>query len=524
MFTSKKSSILKYGLVAVLIFSAVFYYLRLFDQKLLLGDEGVALTNAWRISYGEIPYRDFFIISSPFSFFSTAIILKIFGPSIVVGRIISLILAFGIIFILNLVLNKITGDIYLKIMSFSLLVPFGVSYWPIPSHHWWADLLCLLSIYFFFAADTKEQSQAEQNSTNFANWMSIFLSGLFCALAVWTLQDQGGYLFIMLFVFFVYNLYKKNERERKDFYFNYLFLFLSGFIFATIPFSLWLLPTAGISRLFQDLVLFPLKSYHKLEGHTFALFSGWDQVYQIFSQGLFLKAPIYSLTMAIITLFFFLMPVVSIFSLVYGKSKKFCRGEKIFLVFSLFVSGILTSLHRWSFTNMVWALPLLLPSLIFLFEGKIKKVARIISLVLTISAILFSISFYRLSSLDRMVSVCGKGGCVKTFRSNYSFSVKEAVSYLDKNSKENETLFCAGFNSLINFLTLLKNPTPFSDFVDYNTSSQYENLIKSIEEKKVDWVLIPKNKSKTNLKIEDFVAKRYEKRFENNFCRIYKIK
>lgn len=514
-FKKDVTNFLRNTIFLVLFVWALIYYLHLFDSKLLLGDEGVAITNGWRISYREIPYRDFFVIIPPFSFFPTAFFLKIFGQSILAGRVISFILAFLLVFLLNMVLNKTAGDIYLRIMSFSILIPFGISYWPIPSHHWWADLLCLLSIYFFFPRF--EASHPEHSFGASSPEGSLFLSGIFCGLAVWTLQDQGGYLFILLISFMFLRIIKKKE----IYTFKSLTLFLAGFIFVASLFLLWLLPTVGFSRLFQDLVLFPLASYHNLEGHKFDLFSGWEQVYQLFSQGAFLRAPLYSLTMAIITLFFFLLPLISIFSLVYGKRNKFCCSERIFLVFSLFVSGFLTSLHRWSFTNMVWALPLLLPSLIFLFEGRTKKVARIISLVLTISAILFSFSFYRLSSLDRMVSVCGKAGCVKTFRSSYSLSVKQAVSYLDTNSKENETLFCFGFNSLINFLTLLKNPTPFNDFVDYNTSNQYENLLKSIDEKKVDWILIPINGGKTNPKLENIVIDKYQKKFENKFCKIY---
>ena len=144
-------------------------------------------------------------------------------------------------------------------------------------------------------------------------------------------------------------------------------------------------------------------------------------------------------------------------------------GEKLFLIFALFVAGFVTALHRWSFTNIVWALPLLLPSMIFLFEGNLRKIATIVSYFLGISALLFSISFMKLSPPERMESICGKAGCVRTFKSNYSISVKNAVSFLDVNSKEGETLFCSGFNSLINFLTQLKNPTPFNEFVNYNT-------------------------------------------------------
>ncbi len=184
--------------------------MRLFDQKFLLGDEGVALTSAWRISYGEIPDRDFFVIIPPFSFVPTALLFKFFGPSVLVGRLISIILAFGLIFILNLVLKKTAVDDYLRILSISLLIPFGVSYWPIPSHHWWCDLFCLLCLYFFLSPFSEEG--VKESSENGRN---LFLSGIFCALAFFTLQDQGGYLLILLISFILLRFIKKEGASGK---------------------------------------------------------------------------------------------------------------------------------------------------------------------------------------------------------------------------------------------------------------------------------------------------------------------
>lgn len=514
------------------------YYVHIFDQKLLLGDEGVALTNAWRISYGDVPHRDFWAVEPPFSFLPTAFLFKIFGQSIFIGRLLSLILAFALIFLLNIVIKKVAVDFSLRFLSISLLIPFGVSYWPLPSHHWWCDIFCLLSVYFLFPSSATiltggnlpqapPERRGEKDFLPFQGRIKegfpLVLSGLFCGLAVWTLQDQGGYLFILLTSFLLFNLVKQkdvsNLKPQKAIAF-----FMGGFILATIPFLLWLLPTAGVSKLFQDLVLFPLASYHNLEGHKFDIFSGWNQFFPILSKGAFLSAPIYTLSLTIIAIFLFVLPIISIFSFIYAKLTK-SDGEKFFLIIALFIAGFLTALHRWSFTNIVWALPLLLPSLSFLFvEGKLRKSAKIVSYFLGITALLFSVSFFRLSSPERMESICGRAGCVRTFKSNYSVSVKNAVSFLEINSKEGETLFCAGFNSLINFLTQMKNPTPFNEFVSYHTDKQFEELKRAIIEKRVDWVLIPKDKTLPNEKIEKFVLENYNRVYENNFCKIYKIK
>ncbi|MCX7829499.1 MAG: hypothetical protein N2445_00350 [Acidobacteria bacterium] len=214
------------------------------------------MTNAWRISYGEIPNRDIFEIIPPFSFLPTAFVFKIFGPSILGARIISFILAIMLVAILNMVLKKVAVDFLLRFVSISLLVPFGVSYWPVPSHHWWCDLFCLLSAYFLLLI-SNEGGILSPSQRGAKVGTKYVLSGLFCGLAVWTLQDQGGYLFILLLSFLIYRSIKiKNVAEGKPL--KSVLQFLLGFIIATIPFLLWLLPTAGFSKLLQDLVLFPL--------------------------------------------------------------------------------------------------------------------------------------------------------------------------------------------------------------------------------------------------------------------------
>ncbi len=133
----------------------VVYYLRLFDQKLLLGDEGTILLDAWRIASGEIPHRDFFQGFPPASFIPTAALFLLFGPSLLAGRLLAFALAVSIVLSLDLVLRKLEADRVLRLLSLALLIPFGVSYWPIPSHHWWAAIHCLLSAYFLLSAPAR---------------------------------------------------------------------------------------------------------------------------------------------------------------------------------------------------------------------------------------------------------------------------------------------------------------------------------------------------------------------------------
>lgn len=530
---------------------AFLFYFKFFDQKILLGDEGVALNHPLRMIDGETPYKDFFMFIPPFSFILNALFLRIIGVSVLTSRLTAFILAVLLIWILDLILRKIEADFSLRLLSISILIPFGVSYWPMPSHHWWADLFCLLSIYFLLSSINNKNDgrffKGERPEGHFRKtflpcpllkggvkkflpfqgrtkerFPQSFLSGIFAGSALWTLQDQGGYLLILITFFFLYKIIRQKE-ERRVWRANFL-TFISGVVIFSIPFLLWLLPTAGFKRLYQDLVLFPLFSYHNLEGNRSTLLTGWSDIFGFFKNVNIFDAPFYGISFLIIAILFFVFPIISLISLIKGNMTKNGNKAELYLVFSLFVTFILTALHRWSFTNVVWALPGLIPSLKFFFEGKAKKISRIFAIFLTATFLIFSICFYNLSSNNRLVSICGKSGCIRSFKSQDAFATKEVVDYLIEKSKDGETLFTSGFRGMINFLTLLKNPTPFNDFVDYNTDEHFEMVKQSFLKNRVDWVVIPKPVTKASSKIEGLIKDSHNLVLENRFYKIYKIK
>ena len=180
----------------------VVYYLRLFDQKLLLGDEGTILLDAWRIASGEIPHRDFFQGFPPASFIPTAALFLLFGPSLLAGRLLALALAVSIVLSLDLVLRKLEAHRVLRLLSLALLIPFGVSYWPIPSHHWWAALHCLLSAYFLLSAPGSRKPRHAYFSAGVFTALAAYTALVFVAAALAFPRKKSGELtFVFMTVF-----------------------------------------------------------------------------------------------------------------------------------------------------------------------------------------------------------------------------------------------------------------------------------------------------------------------------------
>jgi hypothetical protein len=492
-------------LLAFLALWGIIFYFRCFNQKLLLGDEGVALMNGWRIALGEIPHRDFFEFIPPASFLPTAALFKLFGPSILISRILAFFLSALLIFSLDFLLRQMEADFSLRILSVSLLIPFGVPYWPIPSHHWWADIFCLLSASFFLKASAG-------NSVK----LSAFLAGVFMGLAVCSLQDQGGYFLILIAVLFLPFLPGISRK-------NIVLFSFCGFAAASLPFVLWLLPTAGFNILYNDLIIFPLNSYHNLEAHKAHFFSGWSQFFPLLTASNLLKAPVYLVSMAVMAFFFMLLPVISLAGILISRVRKSFSSLKLALAAAVFLSFLATALHRWSFTNVVWALPGLVVPLTFFYAPKTKYFARTAALSLSLAAIMFSASFYGLADPSHMVSVSGEGGSLKVFHSGESVDLAQLVDYLESHKGKNDTLFCGGFSGLVNVLTLMKNPTPFNDFVDYNTEEQLHALSGSLKSGRGNWVCLQKNHGQMEQRLGTLICDDYRLCLENGHFRLYRL-
>jgi hypothetical protein len=60
-----------------------------FRTQIDSNDEGIAAMGAWRILRGEVPYRDFFAIETPLSFYLVAPLYALFGVSFTVGRVVT---------------------------------------------------------------------------------------------------------------------------------------------------------------------------------------------------------------------------------------------------------------------------------------------------------------------------------------------------------------------------------------------------------------------------------------------------
>src|SRR5689334_12067678 len=71
---------------ALVIALATWYCLKYFNRNTNLLDEGSTAAQAMRVLRGELIYRDFFTVVTPFSYYTVAALLRMFGESLIVLR------------------------------------------------------------------------------------------------------------------------------------------------------------------------------------------------------------------------------------------------------------------------------------------------------------------------------------------------------------------------------------------------------------------------------------------------------
>ncbi|MGI5826246.1 MAG: hypothetical protein ACOX50_02435 [Patescibacteria group bacterium] len=148
-------TLVQIGLIVV----AFFYYVFFLNKGIVLYDEGYYVHLSERILQGETPFQDFFTNYSPGYFYLLAGLFKVFGPHLLVGRIVNLFVCLGIIAGCFYILKLLKADSFKHIiLSFLLLVSFGFPLVNI-SHMNWLGVLgteAIVILYLFWLTKQKK--------------------------------------------------------------------------------------------------------------------------------------------------------------------------------------------------------------------------------------------------------------------------------------------------------------------------------------------------------------------------------
>ncbi len=178
--------------LAVFVAAAALLWLMAGNLFVLGLDEGIYLQGGVRILHGQVPYRDFFALTGPGSFWLEAAAMKIFGVSLAAGR---AVMIFDIALITALVYWLVAQLVERRRMALAAAFVFfacetGLSFRLYANHRWDSGALAMAAIAFAFRG-TRRLSGFDFLAAGFfaaaAAWCTPSLLLLVFAFGFWTL-------------------------------------------------------------------------------------------------------------------------------------------------------------------------------------------------------------------------------------------------------------------------------------------------------------------------------------------------
>ncbi len=475
----------------------------------VVNDEGVTAMGGWRVAQGQLPYRDFFSVITPFSFYYTALAFKLGGVSILSERIAGAVLGVLLVLLTARLSRAYIASPLFAALPVAILCASGVSLWPFPSHHWLASVLVLGALV------CAERALA---SGPFG-WSAA--AGALGGLAVWSLQDQGGYLWVGAAVLFLPWLGR--ERARKT-----AAGWIAGGALASLPFLLllWKVPA---STLAYDLVGYGLTAYRE------ANVGGWtDSIKEMVSgwtTGEWSQAPFAMGNVLATQLVTILVPHLALPLVLWGWWRRWDSGPKCALLAMGCVSFVGAVFHRWAGLNLQWGQAV--PAVAVAWALSVwhaREAGRKRRLIPAALALVVMVSFLAYgaqrvwAALDatRTIRVTALAGSLYTNNPFEARFVQETLDQIERRIPPGAPFLTSGL-PFFNFWTLRPSPVPYDWFMPpaLTTPAQTDEVLRVLEARKLEWVVTTREFETKDQPFTKYLKSRYTRTWANPACGLW---
>lgn len=487
---------------------AIFVSLSTVLFGIIVNDEGVTTMSAWRVTQGQIPYRDFFSIITPFSFYYLALAFKVGGVCILTERI-----AGALLGVLLVLLTARLSKAYISLPLFAALpaaalCASGVSLWPFPSHHWLAGVLVLGALL------CAERALAHRPFL----WSAA--AGSLASLAFWSLQDQGAYLWIGAALLLLPWLGKeKSLRSAAG--------WLAGGVLASLPFLLLTLKVPA-STLWYDLVGFNLTAYR--EANDSAFVSSFKEFYGLWTSGGWSQAPLYMGNVIFSSVLTILMPMLCVPLAIWGWWRRWDSGPRCAVLAVGGLSFVGTILHRWAPVNLQWgqALPAVTAAWalsVWYARGgqRGRRISTGIALIMMASFLAYGAQrAWAALNVERTIKVTASAGTLYANDPYQASYVQETLDQIEHRLKPGAPLLTLGL-PFFNFWTLRPNAVPYDWFMPpvYSTPQQTQEVIRALDQRRQEWILTTRKFEATDQPFTQYLKSRYSRTWENPACGLW---
>jgi hypothetical protein len=524
---SKKLSASRSYLIFFIISVAAYLY---FFVRVLwrIGDEGTLVYGAQLVSQGALPYRDFFEVMGPASFYWLGLFFNLFSANILVARTVLLLTATVTILLLYWMTRRIyQGPFDILPSIFYLIISFPL--WPGTNHHWDSNLFALLAVGAFFLW---------QDSSR---WRFLVLAGVLAGLTSCFIQQKGLCLIVALSLVVWWNSYRAGET--KSTIASHLGKMLGGFVAVGGFVFLFFYLSGGLPDLIYANLIWPLTSYHNVNRVTYGFGTMLHyEAYRQFFQAAFSAPASRVLTLLLMSPFWlivclpFLLLGLGGFSFLTSANRGKIFGAAMLPYWAAGLAMFISELHRPDIMHLIYGTPLLLVLLFVTsyYYLKNKIFLKSFGVGLIAGSLIFFGSFNALKALSANQEIVTRRGIL------YGFKEDAALKFLIVNTNPGDYVFIYPYYPMYYFLADVKNPTRYSILLYHiNTATQFDEVIQNLKQKQVKYVLwdtlVAGSKIKTwfpqyeypsdeNLHLEQYLKESYQVIGMENGFRILRYK
>lgn len=240
MVSFKNSFTYKNIIIRTLIFlSLIIILIFFYTRGVVFYDEGYILNSALRIAHGQIPYRDFDAAYPPFSIIYTAFFLKLFGESVLSGKIAALLITLFSLYAIYKVLRLFKVNFILIYISMLYFIGWGPAHVNFPSPTMFAVCFLFYIILFYLLGIKNKEKKY------------FYLTGIMVVLGFLSKQNFGAGLFLAIIITFIFT-HITNKKA-------YFLSFLLGVITTTLLFTIILFLTSSFIPFIDNFYIYTIK-------------------------------------------------------------------------------------------------------------------------------------------------------------------------------------------------------------------------------------------------------------------------
>jgi 4-amino-4-deoxy-L-arabinose transferase-like glycosyltransferase len=450
IFLPERSRV-EWGITLLLFVTSCLYFLIFYNFSKVNWDEGIILFGAERILAGQVLYRDFFSFYTPGSYYLLALLFKLFGSSILVGRA-ALVVYGGLFTALLYVLARRVCSRGSALFAAYLLTITCVPYRFLVLHNWDSTLWACLALYCAIWVAYRPRAIWALGMGGFAALTCLFEqskgAGLVAGLA-------AGYLVLML-----------NADMRPIWNRRRLLVLVAGFGAPFLVAVAYFGFHHGLRELFTDW-FWPLGHYSGVNRVPF----GYLVLSTSDRSSLWQGPWSWRLVISLVTsscLLFPLLPLAALGILAHWALRVRRRGwtgerAAYYVLCSSSIGGLLLGVFvtgRPDFTHLLYHGPLFFLPLAWIVEGRDIR-SRLLSSLKPLLVLVCLLAFTALG-ISSLVQPLNAHATLATRRGTLKAPAPDAVlDYVQRHVAPGEPIFVYPYTPLYYYLTATRNPTPY---------------------------------------------------------------